>query len=229
VTAIHADIDALTEFRAALTRFRYAQREVADRGGDAVEATRASLEAKASRWRARLEQGQAELTACRDRAAAADDTPVDCSGYARAVSEAGERLEHIRHWQQRIDDQVIEFHGATSRFKNLLETDLPRAEEQLAAIIASLHATRRVQPPGSLSVSPVYPVSPGPDRPDRDGDQQLRLLDDAWGKAVPFWQDDIARQFGAHHWLPLRDESRLYLEALRAVMDVLDAAERDTE
>ena len=61
MTAIHADIDALTEFRAALTRFRYAQREVADRGGDAVEATRASLEAKASRWRARLEQGQAEL------------------------------------------------------------------------------------------------------------------------------------------------------------------------
>jgi len=46
---------------------------------------------------------------------------------------------------------------------------------------------------------------------------------------VPFWQDDIARQFGTHHWMPLRDESRLYLEALRAMMDLLDAAERDTE
>jgi hypothetical protein len=227
VTAIHADIDALTQLRAALTRFRYAQREVADRAGDAIEATRACLEAKASRWRVRLEQGRAELAACRDRAAAADGgDPVDCSGYARAVSEADERLEHIRHWQQRIDQQVIEFAGATSRFKNLLETDLPRAEEQLAVIIASLHAARRVQPPGSLSVSPV---SPGPDRPDRDGDQQLRLLDDAWEKAVPFWQDDIARQFGTHHWMPLHDESRLYLEALQAMMDLLDAAERDTE
>jgi hypothetical protein len=75
----------------------------------------------------------------------------------------------------------------------------------------------------------VYPTSPGPARPDRDGDQQLRLLDDAWEKAVPFWQDDIARQFGTHHWMPLRHESRLYLEALRAMMDLLDAAERDTE
>ena len=149
MTAIHADIDALTELRAALTRFRYAQREVAERGGDAIEATRASLEAKASRWRARLEQGRAELEACRDRAAADQDGPLDCSGYARAVGEADERLEHIRHWQQRIDQQVMEFQGASSRFKDLLETDLPRAEEQLAAIIASLRAARRVQPPGS--------------------------------------------------------------------------------
>jgi hypothetical protein len=149
VTAIHADIEALTELRAALTRFRYAQREVADRGGGAIEATRASLEAKASRGQARLEQGRAELAACRDRAAAEQDAPVDCSGYARAVSEAGERLEHIRRWQQRIDQQAIEFHGAAGRFRNLLETDLPRAEEQLAAIIASLHAARRVQPSGS--------------------------------------------------------------------------------
>jgi hypothetical protein len=148
VTAIHADIDALTELRAALTRFRYAQREAADRGGDAIEATRVSLEAKASRWRARLEQGRAELEACRDRAAAEQDAPVDCSGYARAVTEAGERLEHIRLWQQRIDQQVTEFAGADSRFKNLLETDLPRAEEQLAAIITSLRAARRVQPSG---------------------------------------------------------------------------------
>jgi hypothetical protein len=146
VTAIHADIDALTELRAALTRFRYAEREVTERGADAIEATRATLEAKASLWRARLEQGRAELAACRDRAAAEQDVPVDCSGYARAVSEAGERLEHIRLWQQRIDEQVIEFGAASSRFKNLLETDLPRAEEQLAGIIASLQAARRVQP-----------------------------------------------------------------------------------
>jgi hypothetical protein len=68
-----------------------------------------------------------------------------------------------------------------------------------------------------------------PARPDRDGDQQLRLLDDAWEKAASEWQDDVARQFGTHRWMPLRDESRLYLEALRAMMDLLDAAERDTE
>ena len=72
-------------------------------------------------------------------------------------------------------------------------------------------------------------MSPVPARPDRDGDQQLRLLDDAWDKVEPHWQDDIARQFGTHKWTPLRDESRRYLEALRAMMDLLDAAERDTD
>jgi hypothetical protein len=147
VTAVHADLDALAELRAALTQFRYAQREVADRGADAIEATRASLEAKAARWRARLEQAGAELAACRDRSSPED--PVDCSGYARAAGEAGERLEHIRRWQQRIDQQATEFRVAAGRFAGLLETDLPRAEEQLAAVIARLKAARRVQSPGA--------------------------------------------------------------------------------
>jgi hypothetical protein len=72
-------------------------------------------------------------------------------------------------------------------------------------------------------------VSPVPARPDRDGDQHLRLLEDAWERVVPSWRDGMARHFGTHQWTPLRDESRSYLEALRAMMDVLDAAERDTE
>ena len=149
MTAIHADVDVLAGLRAALTRYRYAQREVADRGDDAIQAARASLEAKASHWRARLEQAQAELAACRDRSQTAAGDPVDCSGYARAAAEAGQRLEHIRHWQQRIDQQAIEFHAAATRFAGLLDTDLPRAEEELAAIIASLKAARHVQAPGA--------------------------------------------------------------------------------
>jgi len=147
MTAIHADIDALTGLRAALTRFRYAQREVAARGGDTLEATRASLEAKAGRWRARLEQAQAELAGCRDQSQTAD--AVDCSGYARAAGEAAERLEHVRSWQQRIDQQAVEYRAAAARFSGVLETDLPRAEEQLAAVIASLRAARGVQAPGA--------------------------------------------------------------------------------
>ena len=148
MTAIHADIDALKGFGAALTRFRYAQREVAARGDDAIEAARASLEAKASQWRARLAQRQAELEACQVRAAGQDDSPADCSGYARAVREAQERLEHIVGWQQRIDQQAAEFRGAAGRFGSLLETDLPRTEEQLAAIIVSLEAARGVRASG---------------------------------------------------------------------------------
>ena len=66
-------------------------------------------------------------------------------------------------------------------------------------------------------------------RPDQDGDRQLRLLDDAWGRAAEHWRDGTARQFGATQLTPLLQESRSYLEALRKLMDVLEAAERDTE
>ena len=66
-------------------------------------------------------------------------------------------------------------------------------------------------------------------RPDRDGDQQLRLLDDAWDKASRHWHDGMARQFEGGHWAPLLRESRGYLEALRKLVDMLEAADRDTE
>ena len=154
MTGIHADIDALKGLHGALVTYRHAQREVAARGEDQLRVTRASLEAKAGRFRAQLELSQAELDACQDRAAraAADDTAdgtVDCSGYARAVEQSAERLEHIRRWQQRIDAEASEFGGIAGRFADLLENELPRLEEHLAAIIASLEAARRVQAPAS--------------------------------------------------------------------------------
>jgi hypothetical protein len=66
-------------------------------------------------------------------------------------------------------------------------------------------------------------------RPDRDGDEQLRLLDAAWEEAARYWRDEVARQFAADHWTPLTQQARAYLEALRALMDMLEAAERDTD
>jgi hypothetical protein len=154
LTGIHADIDALKGLHGALVRYRHAQRDVAARGEDQLRVTRASLEAKAGRCRAQLELSQAELGACQDRAAraATDDTAdgtVDCSGYAQAVEQSAERLEHIRRWQQRIDAEASEFQGIAGRFADLLENELPRLEEHLAAIIASLEAARRVQAPAS--------------------------------------------------------------------------------
>ena len=66
-------------------------------------------------------------------------------------------------------------------------------------------------------------------RPDQDGDEQLRLLGAAWEAAARHWQDEVARRFDADHWAPLAQRSRAYLDALRALMDVLETAERDTE
>jgi hypothetical protein len=70
---------------------------------------------------------------------------------------------------------------------------------------------------------------PALSRPDQDGDQQLRLLEDAWGRAAEHWQDGVARQFDTGHLTPLLRESRGYLEALRRLLDMLEAADRDTE
>ena len=66
-------------------------------------------------------------------------------------------------------------------------------------------------------------------RPDREGDEQFRLLGAAWEEAAPHWQDEVARRFDTDHWTPLVQRSRAYLEALRTLMDVLETAERDTE
>ena len=158
MTEIHADIDALRGLHEALVRFRHGQREVAARGNDVIKTARVALEARATRWHAQLELRQAEFGACRERAAqaaqygpgeGADVGMVDCSGYARAVEQSRERLEHIRRWQQRIDEEASEFQGTASRFLDLLETDLPRTEEYLLAAIRSLEAARRVQAPGA--------------------------------------------------------------------------------
>jgi hypothetical protein len=66
-------------------------------------------------------------------------------------------------------------------------------------------------------------------RPDRDGDHYLRVLDAAWDKTRQHWHDDMTRRFGADYWAPMLEESRSYLGALRKLMDLLNAAERDTE
>ena len=68
-----------------------------------------------------------------------------------------------------------------------------------------------------------------PTRPDRDGDEQLRLLGAAWEEAARHWQDEVACQFEADHWTPLAEQSRGYLEALRSLVDMFEAAERETE
>lgn len=64
--------------------------------------------------------------------------------------------------------------------------------------------------------------------PEQDGDQQLRLLADAWDQAAEHWRDGPARQFGDGALASVLQESRTYLEALRTMMDLLEAADRET-
>jgi len=148
---IHADIDALKELRDALTRFRHAQREVVERGDDEIRATRASLEAKAGQWRSLLARREADFAACQLAAAAeaATGRPADCSAEESAVREAQERLDHIRRWQQRVEDEAGAFASASGRFRDLLDRDLPRTENHLLAVITGREAARGLQVAGS--------------------------------------------------------------------------------
>jgi hypothetical protein len=66
-------------------------------------------------------------------------------------------------------------------------------------------------------------------RPDRDGQEQFGLLGAAWEETARHWQDEVARRFEGDHWTPLARQSRDYLEALAAMMDLLETAEHDTE
>ena len=146
---IHADIDALRDLADALARFRHAQREVVERGDHEIEATRASLEAKAGRWRSLLARRQADLAACQHAASDGAAPAPDCSAEARAVHEAEERLDHIRRWQQRVDAEAGAFRSAAVRFRDLLDLDLPRTENHLRTVIGGLEASRRVRVSGS--------------------------------------------------------------------------------
>jgi hypothetical protein len=151
VTKIHADIEALRGLRETLARFRYDQRDARYRGEGEIEVTRGELEARASSALAWLERCRVELDACREAsgASAPSASSDDCSGYERAAAEAQERLEHVRRWQQRVEQEASVFYGAAMRFRDLLENDLPRTEEQLLDMITSLEAARRVQAAGS--------------------------------------------------------------------------------
>jgi len=163
---IHADLDALKGFRDALSRYRLAQRDVVARGNREIEKTRASLEDKARRWQANLRQRQAALDACLSAAARASGGPghglppgfpssarggggfaVDCSAQARAVREAEERLRHVRRWQRKVETEAAAFRDAVSQFRDLVETDVPRAESHLLSIVSGLQAARGIRVP----------------------------------------------------------------------------------
>lgn len=66
-------------------------------------------------------------------------------------------------------------------------------------------------------------------RPHEDGELLLARIGAAWAKTQQHWHDDMASHFGRSHWAPLVEESRSYLMALGECMDLLTAAERDTE
>ena len=53
---------------------------------------------------------------------------------------------------------------------------------------------------------------------DSEAALQFSLLQEAWENVLEHWHDDVARGFAAHHWEPLKQETELYLRALRSLV-----------
>jgi hypothetical protein len=145
------EIGALRQFRDAVHRYWYEQRNVTEGVGHTIQSVEASLEGKARRWRARLEESRAELESCRARAAYAAEEGgyIDCSSWEQAAHEAQEKLEHIDRWRERVDREVSSFRGKADRFRNLLEIDVRRAESHVETMIAGLVSARDLKTPGA--------------------------------------------------------------------------------
>jgi hypothetical protein len=75
-----------------------------------------------------------------DRAGLAIDTAL--ATLSARTAETDIELEGIRRWQQRVEEESSAYHGGAGRFRDLLDIDLPRAEDQLLTLIASLEACR---------------------------------------------------------------------------------------
>jgi hypothetical protein len=75
-----------------------------------------------------------------DRAGFAVDTTL--ATLSAQIAETDAELEGIRRWQQRVEEESSAYHGGAGRFRDLLDIDLPRAEDQLLTLIASLEACR---------------------------------------------------------------------------------------
>jgi chromosome segregation ATPase len=148
VADIDADIGALREYREALVRYRQAQRDAVSQARREIEKTRASLEAKVRRWEARKAEQEAGLRRCRQAAAAARAAggyAPDCSSFARGIEEAIKRLDHIRSWQRKVEDEASAFRTTANRYQHLIDYEVPRAESRLLAIIGRLEAARSIQ------------------------------------------------------------------------------------
>ena len=154
-TGVHADIDALK----GTSRGADQVQAGAARRGRPQQMTRSRR--PGPRWKPRRSTVARRLGRC-SRASLRPAASAPQGGRPRRTTprptargtrgrwtEATQRLEQVRHWQWRVDQEASEFRGTASRFRDLLENEMPRLEEHLAAIIASLEAARRVQAPAS--------------------------------------------------------------------------------
>lgn len=61
-------------------------------------------------------------------------------------------------------------------------------------------------------------------RPEEDAAAELALLAAVWDEARERWRDAAAVRFDETHWAPLYQTSREYLEALRALRELIEAS-----
>jgi hypothetical protein len=161
--AVHS-IEALKDFRVALAL--YAEDTLSALGAVDMEVRRtvqwlhhdrrSYWQEQIKRRREQVSQARAEVFR-RKLAKTADHTPAyseqkELLRQAEAsLRDAELRATMVKKWEPALQQAILEYHGSTSRIKDLASGDVPRAVALLERMIDALEAYLRVAPPSGLA------------------------------------------------------------------------------
>lgn len=175
-------LDALADFKASLTRFKFDTEATLGQIDHELQHTQGWLEERLNHWRSEhrrrqedLQRTQADLNRClasgyRDRDG--NYHPPDCrsqeskSREAKSrVAEAEGQLQTVMHWSQMVQQASDAYRAQARRLAGQLSTELPKAAASLENQINSLRAYLSMSAPsggGGLSVpaGSTYPPDP---------------------------------------------------------------------
>jgi hypothetical protein len=164
-------IDTLAFVKAAIVAFAHetgqALAEVELQGQRAVDWITVD---QAAYWKAEIRrrsdqvnQAMKDLEYCRAFKKVGDNTP-SCAEEKKALAKAKARLESaerkaaaVRHWTPIVQQQFRETCVRLVRFREVTETDCPRAAARLERMLKALDAYRQMASPQSTTGAPAAP------------------------------------------------------------------------
>ncbi len=152
---IRAKIDAIKSFRAALVNYSNKQRKPLEDANQQITAMKAALDEAQSRARRDVNVCMRALNFCRAEAARAAWHGFfwDCSSEAWALQKAQAELRRISQVKASFDQSVGKFRATTQRYKQGMQTTLPKATRFLDGNITRLDAYLNVQLTGTALVA----------------------------------------------------------------------------
>lgn len=151
------NIQALSDLKAALARFKSDALEPIHAAQQEIQRTQEWLTERERHWQREvqrceqvLRQAQAALVRCQASGFYDRDGryhPPNCSAQEHAVAQARSQLEHgrqelqnVQHWTRAVDQADAEFQREAQRLSNMLDNDVAKASALLENKIAILQS-----------------------------------------------------------------------------------------